>query len=278
MNDERLGLDLGEWMKEVEFVPPDSRRSARQVATRLPRTSQLGRRWWLPSFQRSATTPPTTDQTTDLQPTPIPATNDHSPNVIGRTQSMFSPVKAVTAGALVFALGGVSLIAQPFDQQGSSVPGAETDANIAPPAEVTGRFVIPGIAANCPAGYTHENDGEVRRSRGERCHQTWTMSDDRLNGTVTLSRNEDAPQNGSGLVYGASAMVIENDGGTWRQRPVLWAQLPDFDRDRVSSRIFDGEGDYEGFIAVLMSDPFGNMQGYIIDGEFPPPPAFPATE
>jgi len=36
---------------------------------------------------------------------------------------MLSPVKAITAGALVFALGGAFVIAQPFGQQGS-VPGA----------------------------------------------------------------------------------------------------------------------------------------------------------
>jgi len=29
---------------------------------------------------------------------------------------MFSPAQVITAGALVFALGGVLLIAQPFDQ------------------------------------------------------------------------------------------------------------------------------------------------------------------
>ncbi len=39
---------------------------------------------------------------------------------------MFSPANAITAGALVFAIGGVMLIAQPFDQQ-VSVLGATTD-------------------------------------------------------------------------------------------------------------------------------------------------------
>ena len=37
---------------------------------------------------------------------------------------MFSPVKAIVAGALTFALLGVLSIAQPFDQQGATVPGA----------------------------------------------------------------------------------------------------------------------------------------------------------
>ena len=38
---------------------------------------------------------------------------------------MFSPVKAIVAGALVFALGGVFFMAQPFNQQDAVVPGAE---------------------------------------------------------------------------------------------------------------------------------------------------------
>jgi hypothetical protein len=51
---------------------------------------------------------------------------------------MFSPAKAITAGALVFALGGVLLIAQPFDQQGGGVPGAATDTEFIPPVVVNG--------------------------------------------------------------------------------------------------------------------------------------------
>ena len=47
---------------------------------------------------------------------------------------MLSPVKAITAGALVFALSGAFLIAQPFDQQ-ASVPGAQS--TFLPGVEVT---------------------------------------------------------------------------------------------------------------------------------------------
>ena len=46
---------------------------------------------------------------------------------------MFSPVKAVTTGVIVFAIGGAFLIAQPFEQQGS-VPGATGDAGVFSPA------------------------------------------------------------------------------------------------------------------------------------------------
>jgi hypothetical protein len=53
---------------------------------------------------------------------------------------MFSPVKAITAGALIFAIGGAFLIAQPFGQQGGSVPGAVTDTEAMRPALVTARW------------------------------------------------------------------------------------------------------------------------------------------
>jgi hypothetical protein len=52
---------------------------------------------------------------------------------------MFSPANAITAGALVFAIGGVMLIAQPFEQQGS-VPGAATDE-----ASLVTEEVEPGV-------------------------------------------------------------------------------------------------------------------------------------
>jgi hypothetical protein len=56
--------------------------------------------------------------------------------VTGRTQVMFSPLKVTITAALVVALGGVFLIAQPFDRQEGSVPGAATDAEAtAPPGD-----------------------------------------------------------------------------------------------------------------------------------------------
>src|SRR5688572_7328945 len=61
---------------------------------------------------------------TDARTVPVPATNGHTPTVRGRTQLMFSPAKAITAGALV--IGGALLIAQPFQQE-SVVPSAATD-------------------------------------------------------------------------------------------------------------------------------------------------------
>jgi len=143
MNDEQLGKALGSFYKDTEVAPPDPRQSADRVMAEVPDTPQIRRRWWLPAFRRNADAE-SVMPSTDFQPTPIPATNGrshhaHSPTVLGRTQSMFSPAKAITAGALVFAIGGVLLIAQPFGQQ-SSVPGAAIDGAGLEPASVTGTF------------------------------------------------------------------------------------------------------------------------------------------
>ncbi len=118
-DDDRLLLDVRSWLKDEDVVPPDAEQAGRLVAAELPETRQLRRtRWSLPTLTRKNSSP-TIDQTTAYQPSPIPATNGHTPTVIGRTQSMLSPVKAITAGALVFAIGGALLIAQPFEQQGA---------------------------------------------------------------------------------------------------------------------------------------------------------------
>ena len=137
MNDDQLLREVGAWLVDADPAPPDARESVRQAMARTPQVRQRGRWWPLPILGRTAG-PPTTDQTTDFQPSPIPATNGHTPTVIGRTQTMFSPAKAITAAALVFGIGSAMLIAQPFDQQGGSVPGAATDTAPVAPVWVTG--------------------------------------------------------------------------------------------------------------------------------------------
>jgi hypothetical protein len=267
MNDERLGLGLGAWMKEAEFAPPDSRRSARQVATRLPQTRQLGRRWWLPSFQRGATTPPTTDQTTDFQPTSIPATNGHSPTVTGRTPSMFSPVKAITAGALVFALGGVLLIAQPFDQQGGSLPGAATDGAREAPVEFSGRLMH-GLPIEELSSEAVDGDVEVQREVF-RPH-VLRMSDPRLNGEAILATESRVFGGEDGITVFSKAFRIENDAGAWQEVPGFVMQSsPGW------TSTFIGEGDYAGLFAIadVLHDADGwDLHGFILDGDVPTDP------
>ena len=155
MNDERMQSLLEEEFRAMDTAPSDVDRSTREVLQRKAHVRQRSRWWPFPVFYRR-TQSPTTNDTTHDQPSPIPAANGHTPTVIGRTQSMLSPVKAITAGAIVFAVGGVFLIAQPFGQQGS-VPGAEAD--FAPPVEVTGTSASPSGCTETDYEGSFEDNG-----------------------------------------------------------------------------------------------------------------------
>ena len=149
MTNKQLSPVVRAWLQRTDVGPEDVHRSTGLVSARVEQTRQRGRWWPLPPIRHDHQ-PPTTDQTSNAQPSPIPASNGHTPTVIGRTQSMLSPVKAITAGALVFAIGGALLIAQPFDQHGS-VPGAAT----ADPAMMT-EEVEPGVERIISDGAGHD--------------------------------------------------------------------------------------------------------------------------
>jgi len=125
MTAENLKPVVKSWLKGTDVVPPDPQQSAGPIMVRVAQTRQRGRWWPLPSFERTPAPAPDIPSKT-YQPAPIPATNGHSPTAIGRTLPMFSATKFVVAGVIVALFGGALLIAQPFDQQGESVPGAAT--------------------------------------------------------------------------------------------------------------------------------------------------------
>jgi len=275
MKDEQLQQTVSSWLIDDDITPPDSLQSARQVAARLPKVQQQGRWWPLPLLRRSPA-PPRTIPDTESQSTPIPAANGHTPTVLGRTHSMFSPVKAITAGALVFALGGVLLIAQPFSQQAEVAPGAE--AEFSAPVEVTGRF-------SSVRGTTLAENGDAATLPG--VHYLWgydggsvTASDPRLEGTVSLRSDERElvgngldtserlaaacethPECDGGVMLGLQvrAWSIENDEGVWRQRPEAYIYFPGIDDSWGKAdpvvQVFDGEGGYEGLVAVIAMEP-----------------------
>jgi hypothetical protein len=126
MKDDQVQSALETWFEDTDPQPPDPRQTAARVITRLPQTRQRGR--WLPfALFREKAQAPTPASTIEYQPHAIPATNGHTPTVVGRTRSVLSPVWAIATGAIIFALGGALLIGEPFDQP-ASVPGAETEA------------------------------------------------------------------------------------------------------------------------------------------------------
>jgi hypothetical protein len=217
-------------------------------------------------------------QTREFQPDAIPAMNGHTPAVRGRTQTMFSPAKAITAAAIVFGIGGAVLIAQPFGQQGGSVPGAVNGTGPVDPVWVTGTDSI-GPACEDPISSTDE--GAVTRTRGWRCDQlTWETSDPRLTGDVTAAWNADVYRRDDGEYTALAAGIydLRNDGGSWhceyadalKQGP---AEETDGLNDKTATCI--GADGYDGLTAVLFFRWAGNstsIEGLLFGGDVPPLP------
>ena len=181
---------------------------------------------------------------------------------------MFSPVKAITAGALIFALSAAFLVAQPFDQQGG-VPGAEQGADPAAPVEVTATFR--GIG-NCADG-SIEMDGYFKREYGFTCTVDNEWSDPRLQGTETYVANGVAYLDESELYVGHYVHDIVTDDGAWRMRPQFRIDSADGTLNFSGTWVLDGEGAYEGLSVVLAKegDDSVPLTGYIISTDLVPP-------
>ena len=282
MNDEQMQSVLDEWFEDTDPQPPNARSTATNVMARVPQTRQRGR--WLPFrlFRPKAQTPTATD-TSEYQPSPFPASNGHTPTVIGRTQSMLSPVKAITAGAIVFAVGGAFLIAQPFGQQGD-VPGAEAE-------EVAATWVTGNIQAapSCSDGDI-EGDIDVIRSRNIECSPlAWTSSDPRLTGDVSRRWSEDTYRmdDGSGSKsVSVDASYLRNEGGGWTCVNRSLLDGSGLSAIAVTTPVFThtcfGDGGYDGLSAILVLEPTVGFNqefvGLIFPGDFPPVPEPPASE
>jgi hypothetical protein len=273
MNDEQMQSVLDEWFEDTDPQPPNAQRTTTHVMAQVPQTRQRGR--WLPFrlFRPKAQTPIATNDTTDYQPTPIPATNGHSPTVLGRTQSMFSPVKAITAGALVFAIGGVFLIAQPFDQQGASVPGAATE--VAPPVEFTATWGFSG--GNVREATADGLDPTRYRDGVDNLRIIEPASDPSFVGDVTVAYNYDEYRSTGARQVTSRAFSVENDVGTWRGVPHFSLNILSGGKTGAT-QVFIGERGYEGLYAVaeLTTTPRQgvDVHGFIFEGE-PPPAAEP---
>lgn len=190
---------------------------------------------------------------------------------------MFGPVRAIIAGALVFALGGLFLVAQPFDQQGS-VPGVPTDEGIGKVTPFEGVMVY---EANPVQAVLEALPNGVITNRGWFGTMTVAeMNDPRLEGTVSNMWNWDQILTGEVHSVWVGDLRIENPGGAWQMRPIVNFTLPD-GTPTVWTGIFDGEGDYEGLTAIAeVTKGTGryNLRGLVIDGEIPPPPESMSTE
>ena len=187
---------------------------------------------------------------------------------------MLSPAKAITAGAIVFALGGVMLIAQPFDQQGVVVPGAEVDSTV---TVVRGQYS--GGSGNWVGGeYLERPAGMIERRRDAQESGRLEMSDARLSGDATITvhidrwRTSEVRMGDVALFWGT--VVIENDGGTWEGTHLAAdGQAPDRAFVQRTMQLV-GSGDYEGLSAILYwteaLDLPDSVDGLIFSGNLPP--------
>jgi hypothetical protein len=183
---------------------------------------------------------------------------------------MLSPVKAITVGALVFALGGLFLIAQPFDQ-GGSVPGAEQGAEPMVPLEVTGKLIYSeGACTEAP-----ERVGPVEWNIGATCEMDMEWSDPRLQGTGVQLHNGMSYSFGDDIELDIDSNVLNivTDTGAWRMRPHVRFHFPDMSEPPGSPEwyVLDGEGAYEGLSVVLVADGPVDLRGFIIESELLPP-------
>jgi hypothetical protein len=176
---------------------------------------------------------------------------------------MFSPAKTITAAALVFGIGGVLLIAQPFGREGSSVPGAATDAEVAAPVEFTGATSF----GPCSPDYC---DNPI----------VDPFTDPRLAGRFRVWGGANEVTYPGGPTIRVVGFSMDDDDGGWVQRPsVVLTHADGQDTTRVIT--MDGQGAYEGLTLVAevsLNVEIWDWHGYILDGELPPAPTIELPE
>ena len=170
---------------------------------------------------------------------------------------MLSPVKATIAGALVFAVGGLYLVAQPLDQQGAGTP------------EAAPMIDLPGITVTATQ--------DCVLSAPITC--TYTASDSRLTGTLTHVWMADiSGPSSDDVTVGWAPATLEGPEGSWTGHYyVVWG-----DTAQVFS-VLSGTGAYEGWQYIASSidpeaDGDADVVGVMYEGD-PPPfgPLPPAT-
>jgi hypothetical protein len=212
----------------------------------------------------------------DHRSAPISTLNAQATTVIGRSQLMFSPSKAIIAGALVLATCGVVLVPLSSAAQSGS-PAASEDVA---PTWVTG--TIQPVDGSCSRLGASDDVG-VRHSAYE-CTDTWTASDPRLTGDASRPWNEDTYQTDGGEVsVGIEASHLQNEGGGWACwfEYVQQGATPDHS---ILEGPFTckGSGGYDGLMAVLVTTPKTGTEasefvGLIFAGDLPAVPEAPAA-
>lgn len=189
---------------------------------------------------------------------------------------MFSPAKAITVGALIFAIGGVLLVTSPFHQPGDPVPGAAADGET---AFVTGTIEWGGT---CSDGRPVMDGGRIVMQLGASCGPHTVKSDDaRLAGTSIATWNKSIHRTADERSYSIRSVVedIRGEGGGWvcRTDAALDVGLGgNLYPDQVQGSDFyqcAGDGDNAGLTALLVVTRAGSrdeFEGLIFPGDLPP--------
>jgi hypothetical protein len=275
LNDQDLTAAVRTWMADAPAGQPDRSRVVGEVVKQLGSTRRRRRRWPFSRFRREALTTAAWRSRAD-QPDPIPSTDRHSPTTFGRTHLMLSPAKAIIAGALVFGIGGVMLIAQPFEQHGSNVPGAASGDPAMAPSFFSGS---PGEDWVHTEPVIERREDGVIDGTGEGYTVSWNANDPRTSGTASITLNETdyrvaattlAPTGDIGSIRTYHFRIV-NDDGSWdgQLQELVLGPEPEFSSN---SGWLTGTGAYEGLSAYLVwsvSDDL-KFRGHIT-AEGPPP-------
>lgn len=261
------------WLDESYHAERGAQPFLDRLLDDLPTVPQRRRRWWS-RMRRMEPPRPRTVDTTEYQPSPIPARNGPTPAVIGRTRTALSPAKTITVGALVVAIGGAVLLAQPF-QQHSSVPGAATDRAGLEPAFVSG--TLKGKEESNHAGefyagdfYALDDDSVLfTRERWDEAGRLM-MDDPRItgdwNGTVAINRYRSPGSAGRAETY-SGTITVENDAGTWVGTLLGCSGCGQREMRHVG---LVGTGAYEGLAALLYYGSGDGLYGVIVIGDLAP--------
>ena len=172
--------------------------------------------------------------------------------------SMFARVTLVTVVLLLVSTFGVA---------------AQSSGEM-PPVHVTGVVVFDDADPFEPPT-TSTSDGAATKHQGISAVRQLTMSDERLSGSQHAVWNQyDYGLDGSTV---SGRLSIENDDGSWQgtYQGVIFPHAPGMARHQA---VLVGEGDYEGFSAVLYYDPASTegtlgVEGFLFQGAIPGYPA-----
>ena len=198
-----------------------------------------------------------------------------------------SLISAIAIGSLAGSTVGVAA------QEDGTTPGTAAGTAVATPVEVTGTL----RGGNCSqTGAVGDETALPGANEQYTCTGTWSMSDPRISGRVTLVNDnvylvangleasetlssacaEDAECEVIDLETRHTAISVENADGAWRQRPLVELHFPGSTQPGRTVIVLDGEQGYAGLVAVLEAvegEEATDYYGFILDArQLRPPP------